>query len=263
MAGLSADRPSEVVLAARVARQFYLEGVSKIEIADRLGISRFRVARLLDSAREAGMVRIEIGLPGGSLDAGLSASCARPSGLSTPSCSISPTTKAATAAPAGRGRGPGADGPHHARRRPRHVLVAHAQRARGGADPDPALPDRPADRGGAATRRRGPARPGPERGPNRRRPGARLLRSDDPGRCADGRGDAPPGRHRRGVRPGAIGDDSRGRHRRLGARAVDHLRRRDARPSARPWPRSGCAPSWPACSSARTAGRWPRRSTAA
>ena len=73
MAGLSADRPSEVVLAARVARQFYLEGVSKIDIADRLGISRFRVARLLEGARDAGMVRIEIGLPGGSLDAGLSA----------------------------------------------------------------------------------------------------------------------------------------------------------------------------------------------
>jgi DNA-binding transcriptional regulator LsrR (DeoR family) len=73
MPSLSADRPSEVVLAARVARQYYLEGVSKIEIADRLGISRFRVARLLESARESGLVRIEIGLPGGSLDAGLSA----------------------------------------------------------------------------------------------------------------------------------------------------------------------------------------------
>src|SRR5579862_8890034 len=73
MAGLSADRPSEVVLAARVARQFYLEGVSKVDITDQLGISRFRVARLLDSARESGLVRIEIGLPGGLLDAGLSA----------------------------------------------------------------------------------------------------------------------------------------------------------------------------------------------
>src|ERR1700691_560493 len=62
MASLSADRPSEVVLAARVARQFYLEGVSKVDIADRLGISRFRVARLLDFARESGPVRIEIGL---------------------------------------------------------------------------------------------------------------------------------------------------------------------------------------------------------
>jgi DNA-binding transcriptional regulator LsrR (DeoR family) len=81
MAGLSADRPSEVVLAARVARQYYLEGVSKVDIADRLGISRFRVARLLDSARESGMVRIEIGLPGGSLDAGLSAELCTAFGL--------------------------------------------------------------------------------------------------------------------------------------------------------------------------------------
>jgi DNA-binding transcriptional regulator LsrR (DeoR family) len=81
MAGLSSDRPSEVVLAARVARQFYLEGVSKVDIADRLGISRFRVARLLDSARETGMVRIEIGLPGGTLDAGLSAELCSAFGL--------------------------------------------------------------------------------------------------------------------------------------------------------------------------------------
>jgi DNA-binding transcriptional regulator LsrR (DeoR family) len=73
MAGLSTNHPSEIVLAARVAREFYLEGVSKVDIADRLGISRFRVARLLDAARAAGMVRIEIALPGGSLDVGLSA----------------------------------------------------------------------------------------------------------------------------------------------------------------------------------------------
>jgi DNA-binding transcriptional regulator LsrR (DeoR family) len=81
MTGLSADRPSEVVLAARVARQYYLEGVSKVDIADRLGISRFRVARLLDSARDAGMIRIEIGLPGGNLDAGLSAELCSAFGL--------------------------------------------------------------------------------------------------------------------------------------------------------------------------------------
>ena len=81
MARLSPGRPAEVVLAARVARHFYLEGVSKVDIADRLGISRFRVARLLDSARETGMVRIEIGLPGGALDAGLSAELCSAFGL--------------------------------------------------------------------------------------------------------------------------------------------------------------------------------------
>src|ERR1700744_4348673 len=69
MPGLSGDRPSEVVLAARAARQFYLEGLSKVDIADRLGISRFRVARLLDAARGSGMVPVEIGLPGGNPDA--------------------------------------------------------------------------------------------------------------------------------------------------------------------------------------------------
>jgi DNA-binding transcriptional regulator LsrR (DeoR family) len=81
MAGLSADRPSEVVLAARVARQYYIEGVSKVDIADRLGISRFRVARLLEGARDSGMVRIEIGLPGGTLDAALSAELCSAFGL--------------------------------------------------------------------------------------------------------------------------------------------------------------------------------------
>src|ERR1700691_5211429 len=73
MASLSADRPSEMVLAARVAREFYLKGVSKVDTADRLGISRFRVAHLLPSARGRGMVGIEIGWPGRGLDAGLSA----------------------------------------------------------------------------------------------------------------------------------------------------------------------------------------------
>jgi len=59
----------------------YLDGVSKVDIAGQLGISRFRVSRLLDSAREAGMVRIEIGLPGGALDAGLSAELCSAFGL--------------------------------------------------------------------------------------------------------------------------------------------------------------------------------------
>jgi len=52
--------PAELVMAAAVARRYYLAGRSKIEIAEELGISRFKVARLLDFARERGMVRIEI-----------------------------------------------------------------------------------------------------------------------------------------------------------------------------------------------------------
>ncbi|MDQ1730882.1 MAG: hypothetical protein QOK10_1041 [Pseudonocardiales bacterium] len=72
--------PAEIVLAARVARLHFLEDRSKVEIAERLGISRFRVARLLESARAWGMVRIEIGMPG-VLDAALSAELASAFGL--------------------------------------------------------------------------------------------------------------------------------------------------------------------------------------
>jgi DNA-binding transcriptional regulator LsrR (DeoR family) len=80
MARTSVAGPSEVVLAARAARLYFLEGRSKVEIAGLLDISRFRVARLLDTARALGMVRIEIGLPG-TLDAALSAELASAFGL--------------------------------------------------------------------------------------------------------------------------------------------------------------------------------------
>ena len=52
--------PSELVLTATVARRFYLDGVSKSDIASELGLSRFKVARMLDWARETGLVRIEL-----------------------------------------------------------------------------------------------------------------------------------------------------------------------------------------------------------
>ena len=56
----AAAGPAELVLTATVARRFYLEGVSKIDIAAELGMSRFKVARMLDRARETGLVRIEL-----------------------------------------------------------------------------------------------------------------------------------------------------------------------------------------------------------
>lgn len=52
--------PAEQVLTAVVARKHYVQGRSKVEIADELGISRFKVARLLDAAVEHGIVRFEI-----------------------------------------------------------------------------------------------------------------------------------------------------------------------------------------------------------
>jgi DNA-binding transcriptional regulator LsrR (DeoR family) len=63
--------PAELVLMASVARAYYTEGRAKTEIADRFRISRFKVARLLQEARETGLVRIEIGAPG-AIDVALS-----------------------------------------------------------------------------------------------------------------------------------------------------------------------------------------------
>ena len=52
--------PAALVLMATVARRYYLEGASKSEIATELGLSRFKVARLIDAARASGIVRIEL-----------------------------------------------------------------------------------------------------------------------------------------------------------------------------------------------------------
>jgi DNA-binding transcriptional regulator LsrR (DeoR family) len=56
--------PASLVLTAAVARRYFIDGKSRIEIADELGMSRFKVARLLTLARSMGLVRIEIGYPG-------------------------------------------------------------------------------------------------------------------------------------------------------------------------------------------------------
>jgi DNA-binding transcriptional regulator LsrR (DeoR family) len=64
--------PAELVLATAVARRYYLDGKNKIEIADEFSLSRFKVARLLATARQLGLVRIEISYPG-AIDVDLSA----------------------------------------------------------------------------------------------------------------------------------------------------------------------------------------------
>jgi DNA-binding transcriptional regulator LsrR (DeoR family) len=56
---------TDAALIEQVARLFYEEQLTKLEIAARLGISRFRVARLIDRALADGVVRIEFrGAPG-------------------------------------------------------------------------------------------------------------------------------------------------------------------------------------------------------
>ncbi|MFF5801332.1 sugar-binding transcriptional regulator [Streptomyces albogriseolus] len=55
--------PIDMLLAAAVARRFYLEHRSKVEIAKEFGISRFKVARLLGAAVAHDIVRIDITVP--------------------------------------------------------------------------------------------------------------------------------------------------------------------------------------------------------
>jgi DNA-binding transcriptional regulator LsrR (DeoR family) len=63
--------PAELVLLAGVARRFYVDGRSKLQIAEEFGVSRFKVARLLEQALARGIVRIEVGVPA-QIDAELS-----------------------------------------------------------------------------------------------------------------------------------------------------------------------------------------------
>jgi DNA-binding transcriptional regulator LsrR (DeoR family) len=53
-------RPAQLVLLATIARRHFLDGRSKVEIAEEFGMSRFKVARLIDAALERGIVHIEI-----------------------------------------------------------------------------------------------------------------------------------------------------------------------------------------------------------
>src|ERR671924_1317361 len=55
--------PAELVRLAAVARRFYVDGRSKLDIAEEFGVSRFKIARLLDQALARGIVRIEVSVP--------------------------------------------------------------------------------------------------------------------------------------------------------------------------------------------------------
>jgi DNA-binding transcriptional regulator LsrR (DeoR family) len=72
--------PAALALAATAARRFYIEGASKSEVAAELGVSRFKVARMLDWARSSGLVRIELHYEG-DIDLDLSARLATAWGL--------------------------------------------------------------------------------------------------------------------------------------------------------------------------------------
>lgn len=52
--------PDELVRIAQVAKRHYIDGKTRIEIAEEIGLSRFKVGRMLESALEQGVVRISI-----------------------------------------------------------------------------------------------------------------------------------------------------------------------------------------------------------
>jgi DNA-binding transcriptional regulator LsrR (DeoR family) len=64
MSGTAPLRLDDLVLAATVARRYFLEDRTKVQIAAELHLSRFKVARLIDLARTSGIVRITIATPG-------------------------------------------------------------------------------------------------------------------------------------------------------------------------------------------------------
>jgi len=72
--------PDELQQIAIVAHRFYKEGALQTEIAKELGISRFKVARMLEHARENGIVTIQINVPG-SVDGELSVALRQKYGL--------------------------------------------------------------------------------------------------------------------------------------------------------------------------------------
>jgi DNA-binding transcriptional regulator LsrR (DeoR family) len=80
--GVRSARPpqEELHLAASVARRHYIDRVPRVAIAEEFGISRFKVARLIDRAHAEGLVRIEIFDPYG-VDARLSGSLSDAFGL--------------------------------------------------------------------------------------------------------------------------------------------------------------------------------------
>lgn len=55
--------PVWLVRATRIARRFYIDGASKTEIAAESGLSRFKVARILEEALSMGLVEVTVQLP--------------------------------------------------------------------------------------------------------------------------------------------------------------------------------------------------------
>lgn len=72
--------PEELVKITHAARRYYVDDASHVSIAAELGVSRFKIARMIDKARDLGIVRIEVREPA-DVDTELSLALARRFGL--------------------------------------------------------------------------------------------------------------------------------------------------------------------------------------
>lgn len=63
--------PEELMQRGSIARRYYVDGRTRVQIADEFGLSRFKVARILEDAVASGMVEIKVHAPE-SIDIGLS-----------------------------------------------------------------------------------------------------------------------------------------------------------------------------------------------
>lgn len=61
---LTSMGPNELVRLGYIASRHYRDGVTRTEIGRELGLSRFKVGRLLDKARQMGVVKLEIATQG-------------------------------------------------------------------------------------------------------------------------------------------------------------------------------------------------------
>ena len=83
------DGDEDDELLADVARRYYLDNTSKVDIAKDLDLSRFKVARLLEDARARGIVRIQIKSPS-PIDRGLADQLVE--ALGVPRCVVTHTS---------------------------------------------------------------------------------------------------------------------------------------------------------------------------
>ena len=237
-------RPAQLVLLATVARRHFLDGRSKVEIAEEFGVSRFKIARLIDEARERGIVHIEIRHVDG-IDVDLSARLQERFQLQHAVVVDTP-------------RDDPADVRQHLGRAaaellaevitPEDVLgLAWARSVSAMASALPRLPGVPVVQLTGAlsfqARRRELDRPRARRRAGRWRPGLRLLRAVHRSRCRDRARPARAARGRAGLQPVAARHQGRCRRRLLGARRVHALRRRGRARPHRPCVGSGSAPT--------------------